>query len=277
MHDDIAASAILNSSATNNNDLNYIVPTELVTIPSKGIFYPKGHPVYGKEEIEIRFMKAADENILTSKSLLKQGVAIDRFLQGIIIDPNIKVDDLLIGDKNALVVAARISGYGSDYETKVNCSACGNSFTYVFNLKEASENLNYGKFEELGLTVTDDNTFIIELPKTFFKVECKLLTGKDEKSLLFRKKALKKHNIQQNNLTDYMKLYIVSINGNTNNNDISQCIENNLPAFDSKFLRSTYKNAVPNIDLKEEVICEVCENVQEIDIPFTADFFWPDR
>ena len=96
--------------------LNFVAPTEFVELPSKGQGYSSDHPLSGKDVIEIKFMTAKEEDILTSATLLKKGIAIDRFMQNIICDKNIKIDDLLIGDKNAILIAARASGYGATYE-----------------------------------------------------------------------------------------------------------------------------------------------------------------
>ena len=106
----------------NQSGLNFVVPTEFVELPSGGKYYTDGHPLTGQETIEIKFMTAKDEDILTSRSLLKKGLAINRFLQNIIVNNEVKVDDLLIGDKNAILTAARVSGYGPEYTDKHNLS-----------------------------------------------------------------------------------------------------------------------------------------------------------
>ena len=90
--------------------LDFSTPTELVDLPSKGRFYPEGHPLHNAETIEIKFMTAKDEDIITSRTLLKKGIVIDRLLQSVIVNKSINVQDLLIGDKNAIVVATRITG-----------------------------------------------------------------------------------------------------------------------------------------------------------------------
>ena len=104
--------------------LQFVTPTEFVELPSRGKFYPEGHPLHNTEIIEIRHMTAKDEDILTSAALLKKGLAIDRFLQNIIVDKSINIADLLVGDKNAIIVASRISGYGAQYEAGISCPSC---------------------------------------------------------------------------------------------------------------------------------------------------------
>ena len=116
--------------------LSYVTPTEFVELPSRGQFYPTDHPLHGKDVIEMRFMTAKDEDILTSPALLKKGVAIDRLLQNLVVDSNVNPNNLLIGDKNAMLLAARISGYGEEYPVALQCNSCGETIEHQFNLSE---------------------------------------------------------------------------------------------------------------------------------------------
>ena len=122
--------------AAQSSPFSFVVPTEFVTLPSKGKYYPEGHPLHGVEVIEVSHMTAKEEDILTSKSLLRKGVAIDRLLQSVIVDKRVDPNGLLIGDKNAIIVATRIHAYGEDYETKVTCPACGTTSNYGFDLSQ---------------------------------------------------------------------------------------------------------------------------------------------
>ena len=94
-------------------------PTEIVELPSKGHFYINGHPL-SSGKVEIKYMTAKEEDILTSENLIRQGTVIDKLLESLIVDKSIKVDDLLTGDKNALMVASRILAYGKDYDFEYN-------------------------------------------------------------------------------------------------------------------------------------------------------------
>ena len=154
--------------------MSYLVPTEFVTLPSEGKFYPTEHPLHGEQTIEIRYMTAKDEDILTSRALLKEGVAIDRLLQNIVVDKNINVNSLLVGDKNALIVAARITGYGSAYETKVTCPSCGTATEYEFELDAGSSTTSLDAvLETYGANLTEHNTFVVQLPLTQVMTECR--------------------------------------------------------------------------------------------------------
>ncbi len=266
-------------SAPTTKVLDFTCPTEFVDLPSEGRFYPENHPLHKTDSIEIRFMTAKDEDILTSRSLLKKGIAIDRFLQNIIIDKKIQVADLLVGDKNALVVASRITGYGSDYNTKVACPSCGTSQNYEFNLNESD--INVGGSESLGpesdaVHQTDNNTWLIECPKSQVTVEVRLLTGVNEKFMLKSQAMKKKQKLPESLLTDQLRQIIVSVNGNTEPKNINRFIDI-MPALDSRYLRALYEKLMPNIDLTQEFECHSCGFEQEMEVPFTTDFFWPKR
>ena len=115
--EDEGTSAVAASAA--GSQFNWALPTEFVELPSKGRFYPPGHPLHNETTVEIKYMTAKEEDILTDRALLKKGIAIDRVLENLIVDQRVKLDDLLIGDKNAILVKARTTGYGSEYETRV--------------------------------------------------------------------------------------------------------------------------------------------------------------
>jgi len=259
-----------------NTPLQFSTPTEFVDLPSGGKYYPSGHPLHGKDSAEIRFMTAKEEDILTSKTLLKKGIAIDRMLQNLVVDKTILIDELLIGDKNALIVAARISGYGADYETSVTCPACGTSCKHSFDLSDGAVHSGEENLEDIGMgvTKTPDNTFTTRLIKTDVEVELRLLTGKDEKALMKTAEKRKKHKLPENNSTEQTKMILVSVGGHTDVATINSLVDN-LPALDSRQLREAYQKITPNIDLTQEFVCGTCDYEQDMEVPFTTDFFWP--
>ena len=112
----------------NEQLLSFTRPTEFVDLPSKGLLYPVGHPLHGVETLEIKYMTAKEEDILTSKTLIRKGLVIDRLIRSVLVDQTIDPDDILIGDKNALILAIRITGYGESYETEISCPACSHRF-----------------------------------------------------------------------------------------------------------------------------------------------------
>jgi len=253
--------------------LSFTTPTEFVVLPSRGRFYSTDHPLYNADSVEIRYMTAKDEDILTSKTLLKKGIAIDRFLQNVIIDKKVKVQDLLSGDKNALTIAARITGYGAEYDTKAVCPMCGSHSEYSFDLGEGKVNFgdNFGGYD---IRETPEQTFIVLTPTTGTEVEIRLLTGRDEKNLLALQEKKKRHKLAETGLTDQFRMFIVSVNGNSEQHVVSSYIDN-MPAMDSKYLRDSYKKITPNVDLTQEYECDFCGYAGEMEVPFTTDFFWP--
>ena len=252
--------------------LDFSTPTEIVDLPSKGRFYPEGHPLHNQETVEIKYMTAKDEDILTSPSLLKIGLAIDRFIRNILLDKRINVQSLLSGDKNAILVSSRINGFGAAYTTKVNCPACTVPSENTFDLSEVQV-YDGNDFGEHDVVTTDHGTFIVKLPRTKFEVEVRLLTNRDENELAAQMKANKKRSAHETNLTDQLRKIIVSVNGVDDLSTINQFLAN-LPAFDSRYLRAAYQKVVPGLDMTQHFACETCGYEKEVDIPLTVDFFW---
>ena len=257
--------------------LSFVAPTEFVNLPSKGKYYPKEHPLHGEETLEIRMMTTKQEDILTSKSLLKKGVAIDRFLESLLVRSDVKSADLLVGDKNALLVAARISGYGADYVTQVTCPACAESTNFEFDLEDYAnrEGLNSEDKEGVRLGNLDGNlTFFITLPKTGWEVGCRPLYGRDEQNIAKLSQNKKKAGMIETALSDQLSSLLVSVEGHTEKGTLKQAIEN-MPAKDSRFLRDTYKDLIPNIDMEQTFVCSYCAYDTVMEVPLSAEFFWP--
>ena len=263
------AEAPINQMVNNEQPFSFVVPTEFVQLPSKGRFYPPGHPLHNQEMIEIKQMTAKEEDILTSRSLLKQGVAIDRVLQSIVIDPRIDVSSLLVGDRNAIVVSCRVSGYGSEYTTSITCPSCEAKNDYTFDLNEAA--ITNGVLE--GVTQNGDGTFNTVLPKSNLSVDFRLLTGRDEK-FLTQGQTTKNKNKADRLITSQLRGILVSVNDNDTAEALNY-VANNLPSMDSKYLREVYKSVQPNVDLTQHYQCEECGFQKDMEVPLTADFFWP--
>ena len=174
----------------------------LLIFPHRVGFYPEGHPLHGVSSIEIRYMTAKEEDILTSQALIKKGVAIERLLQNVIVDKSFSVNDLLIGDKNALLVATRVTGYGAEYTTNVTCPSCNNTDEHTFDLQDGKMNDVEEAVASFNGTLTEQNTFLITLPMTDATVECRLLTGGDELRLQKESERKARRNIEESSLTD---------------------------------------------------------------------------
>ncbi len=270
-----AGAAPPNVQQETESTFSYVVPTEFVELPSKGKHYPPGHPLHGQQHIEVRHMTAKEEDILTSRTLLKQGVALDRVLSNIIVNKQINIDSMLIGDKNAMIVAARVSAYGSDYRTAVTCPACSETTKYSFNLNQC-DIFEGDPDNPLAVQPTENGTFLLQLPTTGVTVEFRLLTGMDEKRLVKGTEMDRKSKRGEKNVTRQLKQFVVSVNGSNNPADVNGFIEN-MPSMDARQIRLAYKLTAPNVDLTQNFVCPSCDHEQEMEVPLTADFFWPDR
>ena len=250
---------------------SFVVPTEFIELPSQGKFYPEGHPLHGEDSIEIRQMTAKEEDMLTSRTLLKKGVALDRVISSLIVNKSIDPDSLLVGDRNAIIIATRVSGYGNMYETKVSCPNCGTKQDYSFDLNQA--NIYDGAdAKDLGVKTNDDGTFNITLPRTGVDVQFRLLNGRDEKSFLSGLQSDKKTK-DERNITRQLAAIVVSLNGDTSM-QAKQYFIDNVPSIDSRHLRLAYRLSAPNVDLTQHFQCIECSHEQEMEVPLSADFFW---
>ncbi len=264
------------------NTLNFVAPTEFVEIPSLGKFYREGHPLHGVTSVEIKQMTAKEEDILSSKSLLKQGVAVDRFLQSVLVDKKITTESLLVGDKNALIVAARCSGYGVDYSTTLTCPNCTAQTETEIDLLEATQ-LNHGYIEKEAespiegvVGPTNLGNYLITLPQTKATFEVRLMTGKEEKAFTKRVETRRKKKQGEAMMTDQFKIFTMSINGINIARQMYAFIDN-LPVKDSRFLRAAYNQLSPALQLKHDFECGECGYEQEVEVPITAQFFWPNK
>lgn len=256
-------------ATTQKNSLfDFVTPTEFVDLPTRGRFYSEDHPLQNKEMVEIRFMTAKEEDILTSRTLLKNGLAIDRLISSILIDKSVDVGTLYVADKNAIMVASRITGFGPDYATRTTCPACSTPLTYTFDLNECRP--YYGSDD---IELSSAGTFSVKLPRTDVTAEIKLLNASEEVKLTKLAENKTKRKLPETTLTDQLKAIIVSLNGQTERSVINRFVDI-MPAQDSRFLRKEYVKAAPGVEMKNDFTCSSCGHEQEVDIPLTVDFFW---
>lgn len=244
--------------------------TEVLDLPSQGWFYPTDNPL-SKGSIEIRYMGAKEEDILTSTNLVKRGVAIDMVLKSVIVS-QINYDDLLIGDKNALMIATRILGYGKDYQVQVTCPACEQKQQEVVDLSALEH-----KVIDLENLPKGTNEFPFDLPSGN-KITFKFLTSKDEADVEAEVKAMKKVNDKySSDLSTRLKKVITSINGKRDVQSISKFVDNELVASDSFALRKHLAKVQPGIDMSFDFVCKnsECGYEERATVPLTVEFFWP--
>jgi hypothetical protein len=257
------------------NPLNFVTPTEFVDLPSQGEGYPDDHPLHGNDTMEIRFMTAKDEDILTSQTLLKKGVAIERFIDNIIVDKNIKASDLLMGDRNAVLIAARISGYGSTYDAVVGCRECGTQNRLQFDLSNSSIKKS-AVHADLNVSKNNNGTYNVVLPFTKFNVTLRLMTGEDETYISKHLAKVRKNQLPETLLTTQFKRIIVAVEGHSEREVVNTFVDN-MTTTDSRHIRLVNKLITPDINITETLVCKECSSEQEVDVPFGTDFFWPDR
>ena len=238
------------------------LPTETVDLPSKGLFYPKDSAL-SKGTVEIKYMTAKEEDILTNQNYIQKGTVIDKLLKSLIVDKDVDYNTLLTGDKNAIMVAARVLAYGKNYQ-----------FTYrgkdeVIDLSTIENKPLLKEVEENG----SKNEFTFTLPSTDNKVTFKLLNHSDELAIEREINGLKKVNKESDpSGTTRLKHLIKSVNGLTEQKDIRDFVDNYLLASDARALRAEYTRISPDVDL--EVQLDGREDV--VTLPITLNFFWPD-
>jgi hypothetical protein len=249
-------------------------PTEIVELPSKGILYPEGSALRDGK-IEMKYMTAREEDILTSANLIRQGVVLDKLFQSMIISP-IQYNDLVIGDKNAIMVAARILGYGKDYEVTVTCPSCSRPETV---------NIDLTALHTKEVTVDGEakmiapNRFELTLPQSkrivIFQLLSHGLDTKIDKQLEVLKKTARKDSVDTE-LTTRLKHLIVSVDGIEDQSYINNFVDNELFAMDSRVLRGQIKDVAPDQPLVFNFECSACGHEEDdLSFPIESQFFWP--
>lgn len=235
-------------------------PTEVVDLPSKGLLYPETSPL-SSGKLEMKYMTAKEEDILTNQSFINKGTVLDKLLEALVVTPGIKVKDLIIGDKNAILVASRILGYGKDY----TFSYGGEQYTVDLSTIENKH------FDE-SLVVKGTNEFSFTLPSTGVEITYKLLNGHDESNIDREIEGLKKINKDASpELTTRLKYMITSVKGDREAKTIRHFIDNQLLARDSRSFREHIRNTQPDVNLTFTL-----DSGEEVAIPINLNFFWPD-
>lgn len=231
-------------------------PTEVIDLPSKGLVYPPENPL-SEGKVEMKYMTAREEDILTNQSYIEKGIVLDKLLESLIVT-KINIKDLIVGDKNALLIAARVLGYGKDYK---------------FTLKGEEHTVDLSTLENKEFDITPGtNEFSFTLPHSGNEITYKILTGHDESLIDQEIKGLKKLNKNASpELSTRLKYIITSVGGNRDIKTIREFVDNYLLARDSRALREHIKETQPDVNLEY-----VLEGGEEVTIPITLAFFWPD-
>lgn len=253
------------------DDFGVEIPVEAVPLPTSGIIYPSDSPLSGKETLDIRAMTAKEEDILTSRALIKKGTVISELLRSCLVDKSIDPDQLISGDRNAIMTAVRITGYGSDYTVDIDCPECSEKSKQTFKLTELGI-----KRLEIDPVEIGKNLFEFKLPVSGKMVRFKFLTGKDEQEIMVTSERKKKQGQQSDNLVTQKLMYsVVSVDGTTDKVKVQAFIRN-MPARDSLMLRKFMDSNEPGIDMKSWMTCPSCDEQSEVKLPLGVSFFWPD-
>jgi len=249
-------------------DQKFTVPTELIDLPSKGLIYPKENPL-SSGKVEMKYMTAKEEDILTNVNLLRQGLAIEKTLKSL-IKSSINYEDLTLGDRNGLLIAARILAYGKDY-----------SFMYRNPNTSEEEKIDIDlqnlKYKELDWSLFDNkNEFEFKLPKSGNVITFKLLTVSDDKKIDEEIKGVKKNlGVDAGTLSTKLKHQIVAVNGDYSVKTVRDFIDQGyLLAIDSIELRKYMEKVTPDIDMSINFTLKDGSEVST-DLPMTAEFFFP--
>jgi len=240
--------------------MSFNLPTEQIELPSKGLVYSEKNPL-SSGKIEMKYMTAREEDILTNANYIADGTVLDRLMKSLIVS-EINYDELIVGDKNAIMIAARILGYGKDY---------------TFNYAGVEQTVDLTTLENKEIDESTykrgNNEFEFTLPQSENKVTFKLLTHKDEQDINLELDALKKLNKGGSaELTTRLRFMITSVNGDTSKSTINDFVNNYLLAQDSRALREHISSIQPDVDLS---FFPSGSKIKR-NLPLGVKLFWPD-
>jgi len=262
---------IYNVNQNRDGAAGFVVPRDFVMLPSKGVIYPVDSPLHGLEEIEVRHLTAQDEDVLTSRSLLRSGKALDAVLNNVILNKTVKADKMISGDKNAILTFLRITGYGPEYVVQIDCPSCGADVKHEFDLSTLSM-----RFLDVSPIAAGENRFEYTLPSGN-QIHFKFLTTEEENAISDQLEKAKKmtNSPFDSNVTTRLKHQLVSVNGDDNNATINQFVDV-MSVRDSRAFRKYFDEIEPDVMMKQDFNCPHCGHRGEVEIPITVGFFWPD-
>lgn len=267
---DISDNGPIRKSNVMLDDFGIDIAAESVPLPSRGVIY-NNQSLQGAETLEIKPMTAKEEDILTSRAYIKNGTVITKLISSCLVDRSINPDDLISGDRNALLIALRITGYGADYDLEINCPACGTTNKSTFDLSGLPI-----KRLQVDPVEAGQNVFEVQLPVTKKSVKVKFLNGHDEKEMMIINDRKKKKGFStENAVTDRLSRSILAIENITDKNKINLFVQN-MPARDSLALRKFLDEYEPGVDMKSHMTCTHCHEESEVELPIGPTFFWPD-
>ena len=249
----------------------FSVPRDYVMLPSKGRISPPDSPLHNLEEIEVRHLTAADEDILTSRALLRSGKAIDTMLSNVLLNKSININDFISGDKNAILTFLRITGYGPDYDVEVDCPECNETIKHQFDLTKLTM-----RFLDVDPISAGQNRFEFILPSGI-RIEFKLLNSAEDQKIADEQEKLKRttNSPLEKNVTTKYKHQIISVDDKEDQTFINNFVDT-MNLRDSRAFRTYLEEVEPDVDMKQDFKCRMCGHSEEVEIPVTVGFFWPE-
>jgi len=248
----------------------YDFPTEVISLPSQGKGYPEDNPL-SKGTVEIKYMTAREEEILSSQNLIRKGVVLDKLFESIIVDKDVNIDDILIGDKNAIMLATRILGYGPEYTVQIQDD--------LGEVHETSVDLSKGQTSERDLEKLNPENKYQFTTSTGVVLEYKLLTHGDERKIDADVKALerlnKKGEGRSSELTTRYRYMITSVDGKDDTQSITKFINNSFLTRDTRAFREQVRKHQPDVNLEFEWENPTTGDTEVKPIPMGVGFFWP--
>lgn len=254
------------------DDFGWEIPIETIPLPSRGKIYPQSSALFNRETVQIKAMTAQEEDIMLSRALIKDGTVLTYLINSCLTDKSILSRDMLVGDRTALMVAIRITGYGPDYQVDINCPSCSTKQNTTFDLSSLPL-----KMLEIDPVAPGMNQFEFVLPVSKKRVTFKFLTGKDEEEISMiaerRRKAMPDM-LVDNAITSRLEASIVTIDGVTDRHKINTFIKA-MPAQDSRALRTFMNDNEPGIEMNGTLRCIKCSAENRVLLPLGVSFFWP--
>jgi hypothetical protein len=251
-------------------DFGLDIPQELVPLPSSGKVYPQESSLHGMDVIEIKAMTAKEEDILTSRALLKKGTVVTELIKSCLIDKTVNPLDLLAGDRNALMIAIRVTGYGPEYSVEMECPECSVKSPHSFDLGSLPV-----KRLEIDPVVQGSNIFEFKLPYSGKSVKFKFMTGRDEEEIMVVAEKQKKLGLgSESSVTTNLLYSVLSVDGVEDRAKIANFVKA-MPARDSLALRNYMRDNEPGITMKQDTTCNACGHTEEVNMPLGVTFLWP--
>ena len=245
-------------------------PTEVIDLPSKGYFYPKDNPL-SSGQVEIKYMTAREEDILTSQNLIQKGIVIDKLLEALVVS-DVNLDDVLVGDKNAIMIASRVLAYGKEYSFEFTDETSARKRTHTVDLTSFEDKkIDFSKCEK------GKNEFEFTLPTSKKSITFKLLNQSDDKKIQEELKAMKKFTRESGidpEITTRLKASILSVDGSRDRNVINKFIDNEFLSRDSLAYRKNLTSITPDVNMITYVDMDNGTD-KEMTVPVTVAFFWP--